>query len=146
MLACHTSAWVLSVFSWMSLWFPQKYKLSSKSSRHSLRNSHWMLVVGGVSKLPSNHIHAVTGRVPGHIWSSLQLTPHCTRRWGVWGWEWEGCGVFQFSGCKSRDLFMFTDKFLFIHNLRIFKCGKNTHWTIGAGYITLHVSLFLHLP
>lgn len=44
-------------------------------------------LVGGVSKLPSNHIHAVTGGVPGHIWTSLQLTPHSTRRWGVWGWE-----------------------------------------------------------
>ncbi|MEQ2243493.1 hypothetical protein ILYODFUR_007544 [Ilyodon furcidens] len=36
-------------------------------------------LVGGVSKLPSNHIHAVTGGVPGHIWSSLLLTPHSTQ-------------------------------------------------------------------
>lgn len=70
--------------------------------------------VGGVSKLPSNHIHAVTGGVPGHIWSSLLLTPHSTRIWGVGGgrlgWE-EGVHFSSVDLCQESCLCSVTRSF-----------------------------------
>ncbi|KAI3372342.1 hypothetical protein L3Q82_022841, partial [Scortum barcoo] len=64
---------------------PHKYGPGTETSRCSLRNFHWVrwwVVFPNYLQTTSS---AVTGGVPGHIWSSLQLTPHSTRRWGVRG-------------------------------------------------------------
>lgn len=64
---------------------PHNYKPMTKTSCCSFGNfhwGHWWVVLPNYLQTTSS---AVTGGVPGHIWSSFQLTPHSTGRWGVGG-------------------------------------------------------------
>lgn len=58
---------------------------AAETSRCSLRNFHWVRWWAVFPNYLQTTSSAVTGGVPGHIWSSLQLTPHSARRWGVEG-------------------------------------------------------------
>lgn len=62
-----------------------KVEPTTETSRCSLRNFHWVRWWVVFQNYLQTTSSAVTGGVPGHIWSSLQLTPHSTRRWGVGG-------------------------------------------------------------
>lgn len=93
---------------------PRKCDPATQTSRCSLRNFHWACWWVVFSKYLQTTSSAVTGGVPGHIWSSLQLTPHCTRRRGVVGVEgWNG-GILA-RRTEPRELFTLGDKHLLPH-------------------------------